>query len=467
MTGRACVQPIHCIHVIAYSRDVELPAWAEGSPEKFVYLNRKALESEHVSRNLHHWIDLIFGYKQRGQAAIDAFNTYFHLMYDEAVDLSAVKATGQELYDTVINISNEYGQIPPQLFKEPHLQRREMTPPDRSPPKPVLLKLVSVVPIEGSRLYDNMIRSSGGESLATVDTEGTLSIINLIRDGAETYTHCNTLGHLNGKSMLKRSPLLGKQSVVVCKDMIVSCGYIDGSIRSRRISTRAPHVQHYNHHKGVVTCLAVGEKHKWLVSGSLDCTLVVWKIKRDMIKLNKWVYGHVAPVTSVAVCTDLDVIISADVDKRCCIHTMEKGELLHLVDLSPQLPAALRSDRAAIPTWIGISPQMHYACIFIAEANVLFSLSVNARIVSTATLDGTLRIPPTLVHSADGEYILATTDSSVLVLDVFTLQHDADRTVRLPRDIYNLTVLHRNSAGESTVLVNTVDSLLYLLTYCF
>lgn len=54
--------------------NVELPGWAENSPEKFVQKLRDALESDYVSKNIHHWIDLIFGYKQRGQEAIKANN---------------------------------------------------------------------------------------------------------------------------------------------------------------------------------------------------------------------------------------------------------------------------------------------------------------------------------------------------------------------------------------------------------
>lgn len=50
--------------------DVRLPPWAKNAYD-FVRISRLALESEHVSQNLHHWIDLIFGYKQRGEKAVE------------------------------------------------------------------------------------------------------------------------------------------------------------------------------------------------------------------------------------------------------------------------------------------------------------------------------------------------------------------------------------------------------------
>ena len=42
--------------------DVELPAWAGGSPDRFLAAQRAAMEAPFVSANLHHWIDLIFGW---------------------------------------------------------------------------------------------------------------------------------------------------------------------------------------------------------------------------------------------------------------------------------------------------------------------------------------------------------------------------------------------------------------------
>ncbi len=61
--------------------DVELPPWAS-SPEDFIMKMRAALESPLVSAKLHKWVDLIFGMKQRGKAAVAADNV-FHFMTDD------------------------------------------------------------------------------------------------------------------------------------------------------------------------------------------------------------------------------------------------------------------------------------------------------------------------------------------------------------------------------------------------
>ena len=88
--------------------DVVLPPWANGSAEEFVRKMRQALESEHVSTRLHLWIDLVFGFRQRGPPAEEALNVFHHLTYEGAVDVDAV-ADPVERRSAVAQILN-FGQ---------------------------------------------------------------------------------------------------------------------------------------------------------------------------------------------------------------------------------------------------------------------------------------------------------------------------------------------------------------------
>ena len=148
--------------------NVALPAWAK-SPEDFIkkhrYVSfrfgedstllilmtvRAALESEIVSANLHRWIDLIFGYKQRGKEAENAHNVFFYLTYEGVIDIEAIEDEVQKRYFIVsspilccINLLNlittpvnldrsiesqihNFGQTPSQLFDRPHPARMSL-----------------------------------------------------------------------------------------------------------------------------------------------------------------------------------------------------------------------------------------------------------------------------------------------------------------------------------------------------
>ncbi|CAG9119585.1 unnamed protein product [Plutella xylostella] len=125
--------------------DVELPPWAAGDPRLFTLIHRQALESPIVTEQLPHWIDLVFGYKQTGQAAIDAINVfpacnsyqYFFHKLTSALSQTYYGFDPSVLEDSLERTAAEamvrtYGQAPRQLLRAPHARPQ----PDLHPAPP-------------------------------------------------------------------------------------------------------------------------------------------------------------------------------------------------------------------------------------------------------------------------------------------------------------------------------------------
>ena len=67
---------------------VELPGWANNDPYIFVTMMKENLEREEISSKINDWIDLIFGFKQRGKEAEIYGNVFSHKSYEDNVNLN-------------------------------------------------------------------------------------------------------------------------------------------------------------------------------------------------------------------------------------------------------------------------------------------------------------------------------------------------------------------------------------------
>ncbi|KAG7813169.1 hypothetical protein KL921_000715 [Ogataea angusta] len=113
--------------------DVHLPPWAKNDPVIFVEKMRQALESDYVSAHLHEWIDLVFGFKQRGKHAVDSLNVFHHLSYQGSTDLDKIKDERER--NVIVSIIHNFGQTPIQVFHKPHPRKQIYTKVEFDPTK--------------------------------------------------------------------------------------------------------------------------------------------------------------------------------------------------------------------------------------------------------------------------------------------------------------------------------------------
>lgn len=250
--------------------DVELPPWAHGDPRIFIAKHREALESEYVSAHLHQWVDLIFGYKQLGSAAVEAVNVYHALSYHGAIDLDAVKDPVERL--ATIGIIHNFGQTPRQVFTKPHIVRGS---PQRSISCSRQLDKIKLQSISGD------IKQPVGEIILKEDLSG----LPVGRIRSSLGPNINVIWGTTDNSLRVVNREGGTLTILP-------------SLHSQRISH----------------CLSCGDS---IILGSEDTTLSVLKLvsdKTDHIMLQSQAYlrGHKTPVTAVTASSSFSVVLSGD-----------------------------------------------------------------------------------------------------------------------------------------------------------
>uniref|UniRef100_A0A0E0Q1M9 BEACH domain-containing protein n=1 Tax=Oryza rufipogon TaxID=4529 RepID=A0A0E0Q1M9_ORYRU len=405
--------------------DVVLPPWAKGSPEEFIHINREALESEYVSSNLHHWIDLIFGYKQRGQPAVEAANIFYYVTYEGAVDLENMDDLLQKsaIEDQIAN----FGQTPIQIFRVKH--------PRRGPPVPIAHPLYfapqsialtssvsSTISHMSALLFIGLL-----DNTVILMNEGLILSIKLwlttqLQSGGN-FTFSGPQDHFFGigsdvisprkiGTFLAENVNFGRQCLATMQinsdKYLILCGNWENSFQIISLSDGRI-VQSIRQHKDVVACVAVSSRGNVVATGSYDTTVMIWHAFRgrpsDHVVMERPVHifcGHDDIITCLFVSTELDIVISGSKDGTCIFHTLREGRYV-------------RSIRH--PSGIGLSKlvaSQHGRVVFYSESDLsLHMYSINGKHIASSASGGRINC---MELSCCGQFLVCAGEHGQIVL---------------------------------------------------
>jgi WD40 repeat protein len=128
---------------------------------------------------------------------------------------------------------------------------------------------------------------------------------------------------------------------------LFTCGHWDHSCRITSVET-GNLIQSMREHRDVITCLALAKDfgQKWLVTGSRDCTLMVWEVFTEReVPLKSQpqyvLYGHDDSISCVAINVELDIVISGSEDGTVIIHNLRDGTYVRTIGENSRTYAAL------------------------------------------------------------------------------------------------------------------------------
>lgn len=288
---------------------VILPPWAKGDPKIFIQKNREALESPYVTQNLHHWIDLIFGYKQRGEAALDNLNVFHHLSYHGAIDLDSLVDKNERVITT--NIIHNFGQTPHQVFSKAHPGRDYInSSPKRLDTGVQALTRVSYPLLESHERVSSLIYAPKLDRLL-----------------------CSSPFRINMPPHF---------------DKFLEWGFADNSIRFFLSDNRKPIGLLENLHQGQISCVAFADS-KTLITAGEDSVVSVYTVKSPPGKNIELVprlslFGHKTPVNVIAVSKAFSTFLTVSQDGTAFLWDLNRLEFIRKLPVTRAVECARIND---------------------------------------------------------------------------------------------------------------------------
>ncbi|KAK4701644.1 hypothetical protein P7C70_g4583, partial [Phenoliferia sp. Uapishka_3] len=310
--------------------DVELPPWAKGDPRLFVELHRQALESEYVSQHLGEWIDLIFGYRQTGEPAVESCNVFHHLSYEGAIGKSfasvSVLVRSWKSYSNLSDLDaivdaderkaatstiHNFGMTPRQLFSKPHPLR--------------------VAPLVAKATHPLFCPNLLVEDQAITLIQSIIPVFEIPQQVSTIYI---TPGAPDKTVATATQTLFVPDA---SNDHLISWGFADATVRLHAKNNNLPTSLFENMHSEFVSAACFADPRTF-VTASTDTTVSLWRWrwrsngKEGHFQQLECLRGHSDQVTCVAASRANSIVVSGSDDKTAIIWDLNRNRLVHCLE---------------------------------------------------------------------------------------------------------------------------------------
>lgn len=444
-----------------------------------------------MSEHLNEWIDLIWGYKQNGESAVEACNVFYYLTYPDAVNVSSIE--DPMIRQSVMSQKINFGQMPEQLFKKPHPKRQgkeAMFPPQvnskgqmaeefsvlssKALSAPVVCTFVDkndVLFVCGDGFYcantiiptnPSMQRSAPNSALLPFTLE--LDRVALIPQ-LHTPNQFGSLVPQQKLDQIVKLPSLDgislHESVAYSPDhkLLFVGGSWDGSLHIHGVSGKV--IRSVPISSDVIT--AVAYDNGFLVIGSRDTTARIYDISpltKSPGLLTKYmpqtdvfsqrfcttIAAHHFPIRLIAVSEDFDIVLTAShgAHPRCTVHTLRTGTFLREIKVGTPVDLAYITSEGNI-------------VLYSASNATTVVLTVNCdRIASLSLPAAPRRNPPPMAVSKNGKLLaMATTETAVSIYNLYNLKLISE--FNAPETITSLGFV----CNDSGVIASLEDTSIY------
>ena len=353
---------------LAEINNVELPPWASNFSYNFVIQLRKSLESEKCKIN--NWLDLIFGYKQKGQKAVEFHNLYSGNSYIGNVKIDLFNDT--DIRNALMRLV-EVGMTPLKLFDaecKPRIEKNLLLTknPIYSSNKGVFFyesNKINIKYIKTSKYkricqhfyYNNNSSSNKDYKINIYPKIAKIKWIN--NEFIKLITNSNLYYSINISKINENSPCeeselceIENQSskfspsylisgihipIIVYNDnkYMLKGGFWDGRVEINSITPeeKFSHCIFPNEDDPVVV-MEMSTNEKYLLCGTKKGFVIIYSINNNNFKIIDKLFYHNEEITSISINDNLNMFATSSKDGCIMLHTLPNFKLIRTIKLT-------------------------------------------------------------------------------------------------------------------------------------